>query len=144
MLAWEKTGGTWSDRTLIYIIILPLYALLILAALLVAFVCMFIPGKRLWSEYISAGLTGSIVGFLLTHTLMFLALRLVFQRLHSGRTVPGPAGTGVAAAGGIFFLFVLPIFVSGLGILLGSISGIALVRRAKRRNTTVALPERTA
>ena len=108
-----------------YFLLLPLYTLFFVGLIVAGGVLMLVPKLRPFAVYVFGAVLGSLPGFLLANMVLALVTILIVDL-----PVPKPAQTvqGLFVAA---MVFIGPFIVSGVGVLLGSLAGIALVRRRK-------------
>jgi hypothetical protein len=112
---------------LIFILV---YIAALLGSILLGLVCMLMPKRRFWMEWISAGAAGSLCGLIVANvmtvaflaTLSSLGLR---PHLYPAGTVFGPLGPSTTDWVGLG--------ASMIGVFVGIAAGVALLKRSKRR-----------
>jgi hypothetical protein len=101
------------------------YTAVLVAAILFAAVCMFIPKLRVWPKYISAGAAGSFCGVIVANVIGIASLATLSSlglkpRLYPAGTVFGPLGPSTTDWFGVG--------TSVIGVLVGIASGMKLLR----------------
>ena len=123
-----------------YLFVIPLYALVLAAALVTGIVCLLFDKARHLSLYFFVGALGSVPGVLIANLFLFLVLATLVK---SNPSLPGSLKLSTA-----FFVqigaIIGPVVASAVGAVLGAGWACALVRKARIKKQESALSRQSA
>ena len=114
-----------------YFILLPLYALYLLALFMLGAVLLFVPKLRSYASFVFAAAFGSLPGFIVANVVLVVFSIIVLDL---------PAPKSIQTVQAIFIgatIFIGPFIVSTAGVLLGSLVGVGVMWRLKRNQRGV-------
>ena len=112
-----------------YLFVVPVYLLVLAAAVVAGVICLFIPNARHASAYFFAGAVGSVPGMIIANAILILVVVVLARNAGSYPEGARISAGAVVEAGAILGPFV----VSAVGAALGAGVACFIVRSARKR-----------